>query len=488
VRVNRRFCEITGYTEAELLERTICDLTHPADQARDRELASRVLRGECDAWDIEKRYVRKDGAIAWTMVAGRLIRDAEGRALRTISTVIDISDRKRAEEEVRRKIEELAEADRRKDDFLALLGHELRNPLAAIANGVQVLDLSHSVSDEARPVLEILQRQSGHMRRLIDDLLDVSRISRGKVTLRRRRVALTELVEKTVADHRGLVDESGCTLELQVPPRPVWIHGDPTRVTQVVGNLLHNACKFSDPGGRITVAVREERSPPAAVVSIRDAGIGMNRATLERMFDTFRQGDSREAGRRSGLGLGLALVKGLVELHGGAVAAHSDGPGAGSEFTIRFPLAAAGEPAPPAPPPEPVEDQAGRFRILVVDDTAPVAQMFALLLESLGHEAQTATSGAAALEQVPLFNPQVVFSDIAMPEMSGYDLARRLRKLHGGRELVLVAMTGYGQPQDRQRALEAGFDYHLVKPAETAALEDLFHTIARDRLREPATP
>jgi PAS domain S-box-containing protein len=490
VRVNRRFCEIMGYGEEELQARTICDVTHSDDQSRDREIAARVLQGECESWEIEKRYLRKDGGIAWAVVAGRMIRDAEGRPLRAISTVIDITDRKRAEEEVRRKVEELADSDRRKDDFLALLGHELRNPLAAVVNGAQVLDLSHAVVPEARSILDIIQRQTRHMRRLIDDLLDISRISRGKVTLRRERVALNDLVEKTVADHRSLVDDVGCTLDVQIPSRRLWVYGDSTRVAQVLGNLLHNACKFTDPGGKITLKLCEQKAPPSAVISIRDTGIGMSRATLDRMFDTFRQGESNEGERRGGLGLGLALVKGLVELHGGTVAAQSDGPGSGSEFTVRFPLAVTGDATSPnqditplASTPE-LEEPYGRFRILVVDDTAPVATMFGLLLESLGHEAQTAESGPAALEMAVHFRPQIVFSDIAMPDMTGYELARRLRALPGGRDLVLVAMTGYGQPQDRQRSLEAGFDYHLVKPAETNALEELFLTITRDRLRE----
>ncbi len=395
--------------------------------------------------------------------------------------VRDITDRKRVEEEARAKAEALAEADRRKDQFLALLGHELRNPLAAVVNGIQVLNRTVRQDKSARAVLEIVERQTQQMRRLIDDLLDVSRITQGKIALRRERIDLNELIEEIAQDHRATFDESGCELEVRLPSHPLWIDGDPLRLAQALGNLLHNACKFTDAGGRVMVVADEDPTEAAAVVAVRDTGIGMSQATRAQVFQAFRQAETSIDRSRGGLGLGLALVKGLVELHNGRVTAESDGPGAGSEFTIWLPLAqpARGANGEIETPVEPQNEAC--FRVLVVDDSAAIASLFAMLLRSQGHTVEVALSGAAALELIREFGPEVVFSDISMPEMNGYELANHVRSQSGLRSLVLVALTGYGQQEDRDRALQAGFDYHLVKPVDVDALERFFAILACER-------
>jgi PAS domain S-box-containing protein len=376
--------------------------------------------------------------------------------------------------------EALLEADRRKSEFLALLGHELRNPLAAVVNGIRVLNAGDVLDPQTRQVCELIERQARHMTRLLDDLLDVTRISRGKIVLRKQRLELVELIENTAADQRASVRQAGRALAVDLPSRPIWVEGDPTRLAQVLDNLLHNAIKFTDSGGRITVEAWSD--PRHAHLVVRDNGIGIGRETLPKLFEPFSQEESSLGRNGGGLGLGLALVKGLVELHGGAISAHSDGPGRGSEFRVRLPLAVEQAPAPAdeAEASRPSAHSAG-YRVLVVEDSPPIAKIFAMLLRQMGHEARIADSGAAALEQIAAWRPEIVFSDISMPGMSGYELARQIRQHAGGGDILLVAMTGHGQAEDRQRALDAGFDEHLVKPAEMDRLEAIFQRAAQRR-------
>lgn len=399
--------------------------------------------------------------------------------------VRDITDRKRVEEEARAKAEALAEADRRKDQFLALLGHELRNPLSAIVSGMQVLARTTEQAPNTKAVLEIVERQTRHMRRLIDDLLDVSRITQGKITLRSERLDLTELIEKTVQDHRASFEESGCALEVRLPTYPLWVDGDPTRLAQALGNLLHNACKFTDPGGRVTVSAWEDMIDRGAVVAVRDTGIGMSPAVCAQVFQAFRQAETSVNRSRGGLGLGLALVKGLVELHHGRVTAKSDGPGAGSEFSFWLPLAPSAPSTDSDANQSPATRSPGSFRVLVVDDSPGIADLFAMLLRTQGHIVEVALSGEAALEMIREFRPEVVFSDISMPGMDGYELANHVRSQSGLRGLVLVALTGYAQREDRERALAAGFDYHLVKPLDLDTLEEFFANLCQERQANP---
>jgi PAS domain S-box-containing protein len=463
---NHHFAAMVGVRREELVSRPFQSLVVPSDRDRFGQLLRNAGNGDHRG---ELGLIGPSGSVIPVEVATNCLTGLAEAADVCCVVVTDLTPHKRQEE--------LLQADRRKNEFLAVLGHELRNPLAALVNGIQVLQAIDSENEQVRRVHTVLERQARHMSRLIDDLLDVTRITRNRIALRKERLDVRELIEKVAEDERPVLDESGCALELKMPAEPIWIEADSTRASQVIGNLLHNACKFTDPGGRITASVHQDAERGAAVVSVRDTGIGMEPSILQRLFEPFSQADDSLDRSRGGLGLGLALVKGIVELHGGTVAVHSDGPGKGSEFILCFPLAGE-EAAASGPGRRPTTIPRAAQRVLVVEDSVPVAEIFAMILREMGHEVEVATSGEAALELIGGSQPQVVFSDISMPRMSGHDLARALREQPGRDGLVLVAMTGYGQPEDRDRALEAGFDFHLVKPADRNRLESLFAEIA----------
>lgn len=364
----------------------------------------------------------------------------------------------------------LREADRRKDEFLAMLAHELRNPLAAIRNAVAILRHNDGDAQIARSASEILDRQVGHMIRQVDDLLDVSRISRGKIELRKERVELSSVVSHAVETIRPLCQSLDHELSVTLPPGAVFLVGDPIRLAQVVGNLLNNACKFTDRGGRVGLTSEVEGNQ--AVIRVRDTGIGLAAEQLCRIFELFAQVDNSLERARDGLGLGLTLVKKLVEMHEGTVEARSDGPGQGSEFIVRLPLSSG--PA-PASPREHTGVQVAALaprRILVVDDNRDSANSLALLLKQLGHTVDTAHDGLEAIERAATFRADVILLDIGMPRLNGYEAARRIRELHL-QSVRLVALTGWGQEEDRRRSEKAGFDAHLVKPVDLAALTKL---------------
>ncbi|HEX4607966.1 MAG TPA: response regulator [Urbifossiella sp.] len=377
---------------------------------------------------------------------------------------------------VRRAEQALRDADRRKDEFLAMLAHELRNPLAPIRTAVEVFRLRDAADPALRRAREIVDRQVAHMGRLIDDLLDVSRIARGKVTLKTERCDLARVVRDMADDYRGTLEAGGLVLDLRLPADPVWVCGDRTRLGQVVGNMLHNARKFTDPGGRVVVEVAAD--PGAAVVTVRDTGIGMDADTLRHVFEPFSQADRSLDRSRGGLGLGLALARGLVELHGGTVRAESDGLGTGSVFTTRLPLdAAAGSPPSAGVLPA---DRPPAFRVLVIEDNTDAAASLELLLGLLGHEVRIARTGAEGVAAVAAFKPDLVLSDIGLPGgLDGFGVARALRAAQDGHAPYLAALTGYGQPEDRAKALDAGFDIHLTKPVDRAGLERVFAAAAR---------
>ncbi len=390
-------------------------------------------------------------------------RDERGAIIGVCGAAYDITDRKRAEEALR-------EADRRKDEFLAMLAHELRNPLAPIRNAVGVLKLVGSTDGQAGRARGMIERQVAHLARLVDDLLDVSRISRGKILLRKERADLVALVRAAIEDHRPLLENAGLTLLVELPDRPLWVLGDPTRLSQVVGNLLHNANKFTDAGG--TVVVRLEAGPDdegVAVLTVRDTGIGLEAAMLDRLFEPFSQADRSLDRSRGGLGLGLALVKGLVDLHGGRIQASSAGIGQGAEFVVRLPLDQT-EPE-SLPPASPAAPSGQPLRVLVIEDNEDTAESMQWLLELGGHEVAVAHNGPAGLDLARVFRPDVVLCDIGLPgSMDGYAVARALRadpKLLGVRA---IALSGYGQAEDQRKARQAGFDHHLTKPV---SLEDL---------------
>jgi signal transduction histidine kinase len=364
----------------------------------------------------------------------------------------------------------LRDSDRRKDEFLAILAHELRNPLAPIRNALQILRLTQP-HDAAEHVAEIMDRQVGLMVRLVDDLLEVSRISSGKIDLRRSPVDVAAVVHSAIETSRPLIEAGGHRLVLEIPGAPLTLEGDFVRLTQVVANLLNNAAKYSDPGGEIRVCVG--RDDDGVTLSVRDQGKGIPPEMLPRVFELFVQLDRDNPWAQGGLGIGLTLAKTLVELHGGTVEARSEGVGSGSEFIVRLPSgstrAATRAVAEDAQPAAALASQ----RILVVDDNRDAAESLATLLSLLGADVHVAFSGPEALDAFAAFGPSVVLLDIGMPGMDGHEVARRLRSLPGAEDVTLIALTGWGQAEDRQRSRSAGFDHHIVKPADIHALQSL---------------
>jgi signal transduction histidine kinase/DNA-binding response OmpR family regulator len=369
---------------------------------------------------------------------------------------------------------EVQDADRRKNEFLSMLAHELRNPLAPIRNAVQILRLRGPAEPELRAVQDMIDRQVHQLVRLVDDLLDISRITRGKIRLQTEAVDLTALVQRAVETSRPLIDARGHDLTVSLPAQLVRVQGDPVRLAQVLGNLLNNAAKYTEEGGRIWLTV--ERDDGEAVFRVRDTGLGIPPDMLARVFDLFTQVDRALDRSQGGLGIGLTLVKRLIEMHAGRVQAHSAGTNQGSEFVVRLP-ALADAPAPPgnvngvAPrPPAGVSPR----RVLVLDDNIDGAESLAVLLRIGGHDVRVRHDGPAGLALAEEFRPDLVFLDIGLPGMDGYEVARRLRERPGLAGVRLVALTGYGQEEDVRRGRQAGIDRHLVKPADPAALAELF--------------
>ncbi len=370
-----------------------------------------------------------------------------------------------------RLIEQLRQADRKKDEFLATLAHELRNPLAPIRNGLQILRMAGDDRAAVAQARTVMERQLGQLVRLIDDLLDVSRIARGKVKLRRERVELAAVVRSALEMSRALIEAAGHELAVTLPTEPVCVDGDPNRLAQVFSNLLNNAAKYTERGGRVWLTC--ERQGSDAVVTVKDAGVGIPAEHLPHIFEMFSQVDRSLERSQGGLGIGLSLVRGLVEMHGGSVECHSDGHDQGSEFVVRLPVAS----VPPAER-QPSDDDckggaAGRCNALVVDDNEDTAASLGTMLRMMGHDVCTARDGLQALEIAGACRPDVVLLDIGLPRLSGYEVARRIRGQPWGQEIRLIAVTGWGQEEDKRRASDAGFDYHLVKPVEPAALEKL---------------
>jgi PAS domain S-box-containing protein len=405
-----------------------------------------------------------DGRFRWFLTLVRPLRGPDGRTLRWFGTNTDITERKEMEEALR-------EAARRKDELLATLAHELRNPLAPIRNALHVLNLPGAGAGVQAQARAMMERQIQHLTRLLDDLLDVARITRGKVEFRKEVVALAGLVERTIEAVRPVFAERRQQLTVSLPPGPVRVVADPTRLEQVLTNLLQNSARYTDPGGAVSLTVAREGGE--AVVRVRDNGVGIAPEVLPRVFDLFAQGQRRLDRSRGGLGIGLTLVKKLVELHGGSVEARSPGPGLGSEFVVRLPALpeGGGRQSEPAPGPD-GEAELPRRRVLVVDDSPDVADSLALLLQLAGQEVRTAYDGPSALVAAQELRPEVVFLDLGMPGMDGYEVARRLRGQAGLEGARLVAVTGWGHPEDRRRSQEAGFDEHLVKPVGPEAFHE----------------
>ncbi len=396
--------------------------------------------------------------------------------LQAIANVLGLAiERKRLEAELRQRVKQLADADQRKDEFLAMLAHELRNPLAPIRNAVQLLRLKGTTAEELPFARDVIDRQLQHMTRLVDDLLDVSRITRGKVVLEKEAVDLATVVERAVEVSRPLIDARKHQLTVHLPPGRILVEADSVRLSQVIANLLNNAAKYTEEGGRIDLVV--DKSEADAVIRVRDTGIGIEPSMLSSVFDLFTQAQGSVSRAEGGLGIGLSLVRTLVQMHGGTVTAFSAGLGRGSEFAVRLPLlketaTALSEQARALPRKDP-----GR-RILVVDDNVDAAVSLALVLRAFGHDVRTAHDGPAALEEARAHRPEIVLLDIGLPRMSGLEVARRMRGDLALHDVLLVALTGYGQDEDRQRSMQAGFNGHMIKPVDFDTLQSFIARIA----------
>lgn len=597
--VNRRYCEILGYSREELIGMRMQDILYEEDRPLNLERRERLIRfGE--QFDIEKRYVRKDGSIIWVHNSVSRLSDGAGKPLGIISVSLDITERKRQEEQLRRGAEmldfiiqhspsgfyivdadfrishinaetqarafrnvnpaigqrldvamrvlwpeplateliglfrhtmdtgepyvsdtlvssradidevetynwqlqritlpdgryavvcfyydttrlrraeqELREADQRKDEFLATLAHELRNPLAPIRNSLHILRLAHADGRGTERVHDMLERQVSHMVRLVDDLMEVSRITRGKFELSKERLDLASVVENAIETCKSLVDAAGQELVVSLPQGTALVlEADAVRLAQVLANLLHNASKYTQAGGRIWLHARQENAE--VVVSVKDNGAGIPADMLPRIFDLFTQGDSTYHRAQGGLGIGLTLVRSIVDMHGGTVEAHSDGPGHGSEFVVRLPLMSGGNALPTAGSETAATDTLKLHRVLVVDDNRDSADSLEMLLQFLGADVRAVYDGPTALDAFDSYRPSAVFLDIGMPGMDGLQVARTLRQTPHGRGAKLIALTGWGQQEDLRRSREAGFDCHLVKPVDAQALQALLASL-----------
>ncbi len=472
VDANPYMSELLGYSREDFEGRQLWEIGLFRDKS-ESEAAVRTLRAE--------RYLRYEdlplksegGKVQEVDIIANVYQE-DGHQVAQCN-IRDITERRQLERQIQTQARELADAGRRKDEFLAMLSHELRNPMAPIFSALHLigqLDGENKLQREARGVVE---RQVRHLSRLVDDLLEVSRITTERIRLHTERVDVRGVVQRAVERVQPLVERREQTLSVALPDGPLWLQADATRLEQIIGNLLHNASKYNDAGGQVWLTVEgqddAEGTSAHAVLRVRDDGIGMAPDVRPHVFDLFTQADKSLDRAEGGLGIGLALVKNLVELHRGTVEAHSEGIGRGSEFVVRLPLADGR--APEHAPPQPAATTAGPLRVLVVDDSEDAARMSAMLLRSWGHEVRVAHDGPAALERAAGFHPHVILLDIGLPGMDGYEVARHVRQnphLTGTR---LVAVTGYGQDTDRRRSEEAGFDVHLVKPVEPSALKEL---------------
>jgi signal transduction histidine kinase len=405
----------------------------------------------------------------------RLQGDAQLRAIARLqqqaaALEAETIQRRQAEAELRQKMEQLADADRRKDEFLAMLGHELRNPLAPVTTALQLMRLHSDEPLRVARARETVERQVEHMTRLIDDLLDVSRITRGKIELRHEAVVVSTLITRAVEAARPVIDERGHRLMLDLPDEPVTLSADPARLEQVLANLLNNAAKYTDVGGRIWL--RASVDAGQLVVSVKDDGAGLTPAMCDRVFDLFVQVPETGAYAHGGLGIGLTVVRRLVEMHGGTVDARSDGPGQGSEFIVRLPIRAGSQVAANGQPSDAGLAGLPKRRILVVDDNVDAADALAELLRDYGHDVRAVHDGPSAIEQAARHRPDIVLLDIGMPGCDGYEVARRMRTELGLRS-TLVALTGYGEARHRRLSRDAGFDHHVTKPVDIRKLEKL---------------
>jgi PAS domain S-box-containing protein len=471
IEANRLLLEACGYTREQVVGKLFWEgpwwNRAPELMGRIQDASAQAAAGE--TFRAEMPYFLADGSERTVDFILLPIKDEAGRVMFLAPTGTDITDRKRAEEA-------LQQSDRRKDEFLATLAHELRNPLAPIRNGLQIMRLGKGDPEASEQARTMMERQLGQMVHLVDDLLDLSRISRGKIELRKERVELAKVIQQAVETSRPLIEASGHDLTITVPPGPVYVDADVTRLAQVFSNLLNNAAKYTEQGGRVQLAV--QRRGGEVVVSVKDNGVGIPAHMLPKVFEMFTQVDRNLERSQGGLGIGLSIVKRLVEMHGGSVGVESDGPGMGSEFVVRLPVVLAvaqpsgGDDEPTRP--------SSRRKVLVVDDNKDAAMSLAMMLKLMGNEAKTAHDGLEALDVAAMFRPDLILLDIGMPRLNGHETARRIREQPWSKGVLLVALTGWGQEEDRRRSDEAGFDSHMVKPVEPAALAKLLANLHAD--------
>ena len=417
-------------------------------------------------FELEHRVLRNDGTMGWILSRAVPILNESNEVIEWFGAALDLTARKSAEDA-------LHDADRRKDEFLATLAHELRNPLAPLRNGLQIARLNSPADAPFRRTIEMMDRQVSMLVHLVDDLMDVSRITTGKIELRREKVTLRAVLAASAEAARSAIDARGHRLLIELSAEELSVEGDFDRLTQVFSNLLSNAAKYTDAGG--TIKLRVAREGAEGVVSVADTGIGIPAADLPVIFKMFSQVHAHRGHADGGLGIGLSLVRQLVEMHGGTVQVASPGEGGGSTFSVRLPLTElAATTAPERPAIVPEAAATPRRRILVVDDNEDAASSLAMLLEQMGHEVVTASDGEECLTKAAAFSPHVVFLDLGMPRMDGTEAAKRLRTLPGGGQTILIALTGWGQERDRQRTRAAGFDHHFLKPIDPDSLEQLF--------------
>ena len=460
--VNDSLCRILSDSRTRLLASSLGNVTHADDRDDVEGLLRRLMRGEQQTFVGERRFIRHDGETIWVKLAISIAGD-ENQPPRGVAVIEDVTERKHAEEDLR-------EADRRKDEFLATLAHELRNPLAPIRNSLHIFRMAGIQDPTVQRVTEMMERQVQHMVRMVDDLLEVSRISRGKIELKRERTELASALRNAVETSLPLIEGARHKLTVDIPEQPLPLDADPVRLAQVFSNLLNNSARYTPEGGEISIKVSVEQG--MAVTCVSDTGEGIPEPMLKRVFHMFTQVNTGSRAQ-GGLGIGLTLAKTLVHLHGGTIEAASAGQGKGCEFTVRLPLAQEQPLAAELPVALERSEPVRLRRVLVVDDNRDAADSLGMLLTFLGAETKVVHDGRSALEAMKTFKPAVVLLDLGMPEMNGLEVARRMREDPEAQAMTLVALTGWGQREDRRRTHEAGFDYHLVKPADVGALQSI---------------
>lgn len=463
--------QLTGWVQAEAagqpLEKIFQIVNEDTRQPVDNPALRALREGRIVGLANHTLLIAKDGTERPIDDSAAPILGIDGAILGSILVFRDITDRKVTETEMKL-------AARRKNEFLATLAHELRNPLAPVRNAVELLSRTQFEQPEIEYATEVIERQLRQLARLLDDLMDVSRITRGKLSVQKEQVELQQVLATAIEQSEHLISRNGVEFHVDQPEQPVWLEADPTRLAQAFSNLLTNAAKFTPTGGRIHLTARRENGE--VVVLVQDTGVGIPPDRLPQLFEMFSQASPPLERTQDGLGIGLNLVRGLVELHDGSVSAHSDGVGQGATFEVRLPILAERSPENPPSAEFPECLDAPPCRILVVDDNQDAANTMAILLRLQGHEVQTAYDGEQAVQTAQEFSPQVVLLDIGLPLLDGYEAARRIRRLPDGHRMFIVAMTGWGQEEDKKRAHEVGFDQHLTKPVNPRDLEVLIAT------------